>query len=510
MLNRFTSTILVSAGELGAEAPESRRVRYAVMDGRKVVQHSDCGLLQIQSLGGRDVRVGFFSRSAYFGRSQAQTENKRLATVVARRFIDGEMLFTDPYRLRLTTRLVSENEVRLKLMAAGEIDCIRLEDALPLDTQPISLATLEEAAIAALVAKATVEPVLVLFARAERFLSLVVEDGEVRQRRLENIEPGDMVAAEAAAQRAEMLVGSAMAGEFVAGGDAAKEAALKIYLGDLRPLAALPTGARDYVARELEKKIAAQIKGADALLEPELFGLAFVSRKWNFLEEEQAHKARAWQVAFPVSMLTIAGALVFGFMAFADLAGTARLGDQLQNDQKRLVADRDALMQHVPQGKELERFNELTSLLKRRSEQVRVDRLLAWMTRELPAGITISSVQMYLQGDSEAAAQAQTAGGAGGGGGMFATFFGSGSSGKEEEETKKAQQKQPVRQPGTYVVRMELNLPGSYTAVEELAAETIRHLSPKLHFVRSQLAFDAANNKGQLVSELTANAEDFH
>lgn len=508
MLKRFSATILVSVGEQGAEAPEVRRVRYAVMNGRKVTQHSECTLLQVPNLGGRDIRAGFFSRSAYFGRSQAQTENKRLATVVARRFIDGEMLFTDPYRLRLTTHLFSENEVHLKLMAAAEIDCIRLEEALPLDSQPVSLATLEETAIAALVAKATVEPALVLFARAERFLSLVVENGEVRQRRLENITPGDMVAAEAAAQRAEMLVGNAMAGEFAAGGEAAKDVALKIYLGDLRPLSSLPTAARDYASREVEKKMAAQIHGADALHEPELFGLNFVSRKWNFLEEEQAQKAFSWQAAFPVSLLLLGASLVLGFVAITDFASSARVASQVQNDQSRLMAEHDALAKRIPQAKELVHFKELTELLKRRSEQVRVDRLLSWMSGELPPGITISSVQMFLQGDSEAATQLQPAG-SNSGGGLLATFFGA-SAGDKDDPNKKDQQKKVERLPGVYTVRLELNLPGDYSAVERLAAETIRHLSPKLTFVRSQLAFDASKNRAQMVSELTARAEDFH
>ena len=508
MLKRLSATILVSAGELGAEAPEARQVRYAVLNGRKVLQQSECSLSQLQSLGGRDIRASFFSRSAYFGRSQAQTENKRLATVVARRFIDSEMLFTDPYRLRLTTRLVSENEVHLKLMAAAEVDCIRLEDSLPLENQPVSLATLEEAAIAALVAKATVEPVLVLYARAERFLSLIVENGEVRQRRLENINPGDMVAAEAAAQRAEMLVGNAMAGEFAAGGEAAKEAATKIYLGELRPLASLPAAVRDYVSRELEKKMAAQIKGADALLEPELFGLSFVSRKWNFLENEQAQNAFSWQAAFPISLVLLGGALIMGLLAVADMASTARISSQIENDQRRLISERDSLAKRVPTEQELDGFKEFTELLKRRSEQVRVDRLLSWVSRELPPGITITSFQMYLQGDVQAERQMQTAGASATGENMLSKFFGSDTASKVDP-AQPAEQPKVARQPGVYTVRLELNLPGTYTTVESLAAETIRHLSPKLSFVQSQLSFDAAKNRAQLISELTANAEDF-
>jgi len=90
----------------------------------------------------------------------------------------------------------------------------------------------------------------------------------------------------------------------------------------------------------------------------------------------------------------------------------------------------------------------------------------------------------------------------------FTKFFGTDSASKDDS-SQKAQRQQAVRQPGTYVVRLELNLPGTYTTVESLAAETIRHLSPKLSFVQSQLSFDASKNRAQLVSELTANAEDF-
>ena len=508
MLKRLSATILVSIGELGAEAPEARRVRYAVLNGRKLIQQGECTLAQLESLHGRDIRVSFFSRSGYFGRSQAQTANKRLAMVVARRYIDAEMLFTDPYRLRLTTHVVSENEVLLKLVAAAEVDCMRLEDALPLETHPVSLATLEEAAIAALVAKVTVEPAVVMYARAERFLALLVENGEVRQRRMENVTPGDMAAAETAAQRAEMLVGNAMAGELALGGGAAKEAALKIYLGELRPLASSAAAVRDYASREVEKKMAALIKGGDALHEPELFGLSFVARKWSFLEEEQAHKTFAWQAAFPVSLLLLGGALLLGLAFVADMASSAGMASQVESEQQRLLAIHSALAERVPKDQELGRFKELTELLKRRSEQVRVDRLLSWMSREMPAGITISSIQMYLEGDAPPETQVQSGENSPRSQDLLSKFFAPTGAAKEDA-AQADQRKAAAGQPGVYVVRLELNLPGSYSTAEELAAETIRRLSPKLQFVRSHLDFDAAENRARLVSELSARAEDF-
>jgi len=508
MLKRLSATVLVSAGEPGAEAPEARRVRYAILNGRKVKRHGECTLLQLQGLGGRDFRASFFSRSGYFGRSQAQTENTRLANVVARRFIDAEMLFTEPYRLRLTTHLVSENEVLLKLMAAAEIDCLRVEDFLPLDTNPVSLATLEEVAIAALVAKVTIEPVLVSFARAERFLSLVVENGEVRQRRLENINPGDMAAAEAAAQRAEMMVGSELAGEIAVGGGSAKEVAIKIYMGDLRPLAASANAARDYASREVEKKIAAQIQGADALFEPELFGLSFVARKWNFLEDEQVHKAFAWQAAFPVSMLLCGGAVALGLMASADMVSNSGVSGQVEAEYTRQVAARDALTQRIPKDQELSRFKNLTDLLKQRSDQVRVDRLLSWMTQELPPGITISSIQMYREGDVAPELPSQP-GVTSGGEDVLTKFFGTNAPNKDAAADKNQSKKAAKGPTDKYVVRLELNLPGTYSTVEEMAANTIRRLSPKLSFVRSHLSYDAEKDRARLVSELSARAEDF-
>lgn len=501
MLKRLSGTVLVSAGEQGGEAPEARRVRYAVMSGRKVERRGECAMSELQRLGGWDLRASFFSRGAYFERTQAQTENKRLANVVARRFIDGEMLFNEAYRLRLTTHLAGEHDVTLKLMAAAEIDCLRLEEGLPLPTRPVSLAALEEAAIAALIAKATREPVLALFARGERFVSFVAENGEVRQRRMESLPAGDLEAAAAAVQRAEVMAAGGLASGM--GGQPGKEVALRAYLGDLRPLAAQGAQARDYSSREVEKRIAALIQGGDALAEPELYGLSYVRRAWNFLEDAQTRKAIAWHVALPTAAVLLGGTLLFGLLFALEAVQNAGRAGQIEQERQKVLAERDALVKRVPNPRELERFKDFTELLKRRSEQVRADRLLAWISHELPGGIAISSLQLYAQGDAPPEAKQQSAGGENKGLDMLARFMSSPPKEKPAQETKVA------AEPGVYTLSLELTLPGSYDMVERQAAEVIRRLSPKLGFVRAHLDFDAARNRARLISQLTARAEDF-
>lgn len=506
MLKRLSGTVLVSAGEQGTEAPEARRVRYAVMRGRRVARRGECAMTELQRLGGWDVRASFFSRSGYFERTQAQTANKRLAAVVARRFIDGEMLFNESYRLRLAAQPTGEHEFTLRLMAAAEIDCMRLEEALPLTTRPVSLASLEETAIAALIAKVTAEPVLTLFARGERFISFVAENGEVRQRRMENIPAGDMEAAAAAAQRAEVMTGGSIGAGM--GGQAAKEIVLRIYLGDLRPLTAEGAPARDYPSREVEKKMAAQIQGGDALAEPELYGLRFVQRVWNFLEDEQAHRAVAWHIALPAAGLLTAGGALLSLLFAIQLVSNSGEASQLERKRQDILAQRDALAKRTPKDKELASFKDLTELLKLRSEQVRVDRLLSWLSGQLPSGITIASVQVYGKGDTPPDTKQGKPADSGKEQDLLSKLL-PGNSAAQDKPAPKANAK-AVLEPGVYTMHLELTVPGTYDTVESQAAETIRRLSTKLVFEKSHLDYDASKNRAKLVSDITVHAEDFH
>lgn len=491
LLTRWSGTVLVAAGEPGAEPPEKRPVRYAVLRGTRVVRQGACTAGELERLGGWQLRASFFSRGAYFERIPAQAQNRRLAEVVARRHIDNEMLFSEPFRLRLGLLHVSEADVQLRTAACAELDCMRIESALPLETRPVRLLALEENAVASLVARITREPVLALFARGDRFLALVVEAGEVRQRRLETLgsEPD---AGLAAAQRAEATMMGLTWSAGAALGAEAKEVALSVRLGELCASAEAADTRRDTASRALEKRIEALFLGGSALAEPELYGLAFADKTWNLLEPAQAHRALAWQVALPVSLAVGGAALAASLAAGADMAGNSALARGVASLRERVTAENEALTRRVPGGAEMARFSELTGLLSRRTQQVRIDRFLSWVSAQMPRGVTVTSLAMMPLG---AAMPDEGAAGRAG---------------------KTAQGRPTNKRPITAVPRdqeyrlhLALSIPGNYEAVERQTAEIVERLGHKTRLSGGSLHYEAGASRASFDTQLIARAEDF-
>ncbi len=505
IFERLTGTLLVALGEPAAEA-EAAVVRYALVQGRQLLRRGEIEADRLASLGGYEVRASFFDRSAYFGRVGSQTSNARLAGVVARRFVDGELLFNEPYRLRLSVHPTGEHDFQLRLIAASELGCVRAEGSLPLDSRPVGLASLEELAIAALVARVTPAPAMVCFARGARFIAFVCEAGEVRSRNVEMLPGGELGAAQDAASRAEAMLlgglGNAAPGDVNIG--------IKLYLGDLRPLAAEAAAQRDYASREVEKKMGLLVRGGDALAEPELFGLRFVGSRWNLLEPDQALRAWAWKAALPVSGLMAAGALTLAGLGVATAYENSRKTDEIGRQRQQVEQQRAELEKRVPDSGEVSRIRDLTDLLQKREEQVRVDHLLAWLTRQIPEGASIASLHMFPPGETPPEVLRKQTGDGGGGTDILARLFGAKALAKPDAQEAPAQNAAAAKQqPGEYELTLELILPGAYEHSEKLAGEIVGRLAGRGRFKQSTLAYDAPANRAVLRSQLTIQAKDF-
>jgi len=77
------------------------------------------------------------------------------------------------------------------------------------------------------------------------------------------------------------------------------------------------------------------------------------------------------------------------------------------------------------------------------------DRLLAWISRELPGGIAISSLQLYAQGDVPPETKQQSAGGESKGLDMLARFMTS------PPKEKPAQEVKVAAEPGVYTLSLD-------------------------------------------------------
>ncbi len=493
MLKRFTGTVLVAVGGVRVEAPETQRVRYAVMYGRRVSQQGECALQDLHLLGGWRVSCSFASRSAFFGRTAMQAGNKRLFGVLARRHIDGEVLFNEPYRLRVHAGRLKDLTVAIEMQAVSESDCLRLESLLPMVSQPVGMHTTEEVAIAHLVAKVTADPVVVLFARSGRLVAFVCEKGEVANRRVESL-PDDEATLDTTLYRLAASVGS---GYVSAQSDDPVDVSLRIYLGELCPYSLKGVAVRDYPSRQLEKQIAQCVDGGDALAYPELFGLAHVAKHWNFIIPVQQQRAKAWQIALPASAAMTCVAVGVSLNVMAGLTSQPMSSNDIALKRQGIMAEHAELSARLPEGQALENFKELSQLAVQRGQELRADHLLSWVSQELPVGITITGLQFYRVDVGDAGLRQSNKGR---GQSMLA---------KLKELQPKNDLTKREKDPKSYQVVLELSLAGPYDVMEAQAAEVIQKLSPKFTFEQSLLDFDATKNRALLTSVLNTQAKEF-
>ncbi len=112
----------------------------------------------------RPTRVSVFSLDSYFEQVDLAAASVKLLPLVARRHVDAELVFDDAsYRLRSRSRSQRERTIAADIAAMPEHDLDAAVSMLPLQQRPCLQMVPLELAIAALVGKATTEPVMVFW-----------------------------------------------------------------------------------------------------------------------------------------------------------------------------------------------------------------------------------------------------------------------------------------------------------------------------------------------------------
>jgi hypothetical protein len=341
------------------------------------------------------------------------------------------------------------------LAAVSEQDLDTATALLPLAEKPCLQMVPVEMAIAALVGKATSEPVIVLWEKGGVLLFLLIADGMIEARIRENVneENRDQVIARAEARL------RASAGQSVEG----REIFLTLYMGDL---CGQVMELREEAVEVFEKKLAKLYRGSKnvdsntVLRSPELFGLPFVDEDWNFLEKNYQERVQAWRYARPAAatagLIGIAFALVGGVQHLQALSAASDFDtkqSQLRQTQVEIgrIMPSEQAMAMVRSGLQVQ----VQSL-----NEVRLDYMLDWLTHLLPKGLTIRSLVVEPEPPPRQGRKALTV------------------------------NYKPGQKP--FLVNMEIILAEtSLDAAEASSAELVRRLSRRLDIVESRLAVQA-------------------
>jgi hypothetical protein len=260
---------------------------------------------------------------------------------------------------------------------------------LPLHQRPCLQMVPLELAIAALVHKVTSEPVMVFWEKGGVLISMLVAEGMVQNRMRERVSEGDR---EVILGRAEERMRSSAnrVGEN-------REVYLSLYTGEL---CERQQQSSEKAAKALEQKllrayrVGRKIPKEAVLRDPELFGLPLVAREWSFLESDYRTQVLAWRYAKPAAALAgVAGLAValYGGLQHLQALGIASDFDHRRAELQANLAEFERIR---PSDEAMASVRSRLQVQQQSLSEVRLDRMLDWLTHLVPDGVAISTLEM--------------------------------------------------------------------------------------------------------------------
>lgn len=426
-------------------------LHYASVDGRRIRK---VGEGEPTGLSG-PMRAAVFSSASYFERVDLAAPSPKLLPLVARRHVDAELVFDEPYRLRAHSRVKRERTIAADIAAMPEIDLDTAATLLPLAEQPCLQLVPVELAIAALVRKATAEPVIVLWEKGGVLLSLLIAEGMIEARTREHVTAENR---ETVIARAEASLRTS-AGHRVEG----KEIFLTLGMGNLCGKGLEPD---ERVVKVFKNKLAKLYRGrkgmaADIVLRsPELYGLPFVAKEWNFLEKIYQDQVQAWSYAKPVAAAAGLAGIAFALFGGAQHIQAMNAASEFDERQTKLFQTQAEIERILPSEQAMATARSGLQVQVDSLSEVRLDHMLDWLTHLVPEGVTIRSLTVEPEPPPRSAGKAA------------------------------AVKYPPGQKP--FLVKMEIMLAEtSLDTAEAGSAEIVRRLSRRLDIVESRLAVPA-------------------
>jgi len=380
----FSNTELLLAAVPGENG--ETEVRYAALSGKRITAIGE----GVPERFTGPTRVSLFSLDSYFEQEDLAAASLKLLPLVARRHVDAELVFDDAsYRLRTRSRSRRERTISADIAAIPDIDLEAAVAMLPLKQRPCLQMVPLELAIAALVRKVTADAVMVFWEKGGVLVSMLVADGMVQTRMRERVTDENR---EAIISRAEagLRAGANRSGEN-------REISLTLYTGELIDRM---QDDRDKPVRILEKKFARLYRVGrkvprDAVLrDPELYGLPFVAQDWNFLDTDYRTQVQSWCYARPAAAMAAAAGVLFAL--YGGLQHLQALSVASDFDQRRsaLSASLAEFERIRPSDEAMASVRSRLQVQRQSVSEVRLDRVLDWLTHLVPEGVVISALEM--------------------------------------------------------------------------------------------------------------------
>ena len=362
-------------------------VHYARLRGRRVLSAGVCAAGELASFKAQSLRAALVSPLNFSQRVSLDVFRRALVPFIARRQIEHDALFADRFRLRTELVSLHEGKAEVCVLACLENDAQTVMDSLPVQQRPLTHLALAESAVAALVGRATPEPVLVLWYRHGLLTCLGVANSRVLWQRAQRVDAAPFMAAQqhwrAVVERAVAMAPSEFA------------SALRVNLGEgpWRACDAWAVNGSQALVATLSELFDG-VPGEAVLAAPELYGLAFVPRRANLLIKGYAWQVGAWRWGLPVAALSACAGLVLGALGLFSSLSADRLHAAALLQAPPLVARHGQVRATLPSEvavRELKKVLDFNDVL---TNSLRVDHLLARLTDLVPPNVRLKRLEI--------------------------------------------------------------------------------------------------------------------
>lgn len=388
------STLLISMSR-GDTVYGTHPMHYAVLQGRRVLAHGTGAAEEAVQLAGRSLRVSLDSPANLTERMRLRALSRRFVPVLVQRQLSDNGVYTERFRARSRTQWLRQGEAEVDVLAMLEDDAERVQELLPSQHRPLTHLLTAEAAVAMLVGAATAQAVLVHWWHAGSLRTLGVRQGRVVWHRTQPFGSGG--AHDAALHWKTWLDTATTTAPLEFSGPHGQV----LRMGD-GPWAASADWASNG-SRELLARIERQLPGAalaDIMAQPQLYGLAFARHSDTLIVNGYRQRVMAWH-ATPVlaGLAGLAGALSLGLgLWWHSQAQQAQLA--LQQEEALLRSQLQAVQQIVPAPEAVRALRAAAWRETALGANLRTDRFLDQLLREMPAGVQIRRLHIARNGSA--------------------------------------------------------------------------------------------------------------
>ena len=377
-------------------SPETGECLYYCVINNVVVDSGKCKISDIYSVKGKDLRFSFSVQQNLFDRIEVAKQLKKESLIEKQinRFLQEEAVFSGNHKIFFESDCVGETRY-VDFCVLLEKDLKATLEKTPLYIKPYSAYCLVEHAISALIGKSTSEVVLSLWLREGMLVALLVKAGNIVAKRVTTIK-GTPLDAKDTIEGVVISLVSIYQTKY------SDEPLDMLYLGELiseqqLDLEHLGVVKSEVLADSVQRLYKFKIEDTEndrVLKLPEIFGLPFVKNSHNLTPKSYHHEVRSYRLTKPVAIAASFLALVLCMLGIYQTLETNVLNEEIAVLESNIDDEMTRLERVRPSKKAIDEVARAAQLIKKESELLKVDRIIAWVSDIFGKDSILSSIRI--------------------------------------------------------------------------------------------------------------------